>query len=120
MDKKQKMKRQTQFEGHWRYHLDSCAIRQTQPKTLMDFSEEAYKNGLMNRKEELRHIYIMDTMMFQRIAKTGQDTYEELGAGYDEDFGRKSLRNKEIIVENNKTNLIILKQAGIAGQQRTN
>ncbi len=80
----------------------------------MDFYEEAYKNGLMNRKEELRHIYIMDTMMFQRIAKTGQSTYEELAVGYDEDFGKKSLKNKEVIVENNKINLTILQQAGIS------
>lgn len=70
------------------------------------------------RKEKAKHEWITETQMFQRIAKTGEETYEELAAYWDLHFGKKTGPQAEVIAENMKTQRIILEAAGRAGRGR--
>lgn len=74
----------------------------------------------MNKKEQAKHDWVVETQMFQRIAGTGEESYEELAQYYDECYGRKSVRDQQSIAENAKTNRVIFEAAGEAGRSRTN
>ena len=65
----------------------------------------------MNRKDRAKDEWINETMMFQRIAGTGEDSYEELAEYYDSSFKRLSSNDAETLAENAKVLSTILKAA---------
>lgn len=106
--KKERIKKLSQYESALQHRLNSAAIREVEPKPLADFAESYYNDRLMTRKEEARHVWVMETMMFQRIAKTGEDTYEELSDYYDSCYGKKPVNVQETAASNASAQRIIL------------
>lgn len=117
---KMKIKRISKFESACQYRLNSAAIRNEEPSDFQTLAQVYYDAGDMTKKEAAKHEWIVETQMFQRIAKTGEDSYEELSIAYDEFYEKKSTRTRQEAAENAKINRIILEQAGEAGRKRTN
>jgi predicted transcriptional regulator len=61
----------------------------------------------MTRKNE----WIADTQMFQRIAGTPESSYEDLSKEFDRIVHRKTQKEVDVAVNNNKAHLTITKVA---------
>ena len=102
------MRKPSQYECNVSGIASSKAIQGDAYKGV-DFSE--LSEEIMTKKELHKHRWILETMMFQRIAETGKDSYMDLYRYYDECFGKKTAKQREVIAENAKINMAILKNA---------
>lgn len=118
MDKITLFPKLSKFESAWRYVCDSAAIREMPEPDLREFAKKHIE--IMNAKEKLRHEWILETQMFQRVARNEEETYEFLSDYYDEHFGKKPKKAQEVIVQNMKVQVIIQNAAIEAGKARRN
>ena len=53
------------------------------------------KDQAMTKKELAKHEWILETQMFQRIARVTEDSYEHLSNVYDKFYKNSSLRDRQ-------------------------